>query len=78
MLDYASAIIVVSPHMKDTLGLHDKLSKTHLIPCGVDPAEFALVVRASDNERISFFTFGAAGLKKRCTGSRAGIFRAES
>jgi glycosyltransferase involved in cell wall biosynthesis len=64
MLDYASAIIVVSPHMKDTLGLHDKLSKTHLIPCGVDPTEFAPEAHASDNGRITFLHSGRLVSKK--------------
>jgi colanic acid/amylovoran biosynthesis glycosyltransferase len=40
MLEYASAIIIVSPHMKDTLQLKEHAGKTYLIPCGVDPEEF--------------------------------------
>lgn len=40
VLEYASGVIIVSPHMKDTLGLARYGAKTHLIPCGVDPNEF--------------------------------------
>lgn len=39
MLAYASAIILVSPHMKSTLGLDDR-ANVYVIPCGTDPAEF--------------------------------------
>lgn len=41
MIDYAYAVIIVSPHMKDTLDLSAYSEKTHLVPCGVDPDEFA-------------------------------------
>jgi colanic acid/amylovoran biosynthesis glycosyltransferase len=40
MIGYASAIIIVSPHMKETLSLSNHAAKVHLIPCGADPAEF--------------------------------------
>lgn len=40
LFEYASAIIVVSSHMIDTLKLESWIEKVHLIPCSVDPDEF--------------------------------------
>lgn len=45
LFEYAKAIIVVSPHMIDTLALQKWKGKTHLIPYGVDASQFV-------NERI--------------------------
>lgn len=40
LFNYARAVIVVSPHMIDSLGLSKWKEKTHLIPYGINPAEF--------------------------------------
>ena len=37
LLDYASAIIIVSPHMRDTLELERHADKLFVNPCGFDP-----------------------------------------
>lgn len=36
LFDYASKIVIVSPHMIDTLNLTKYMNKVELIPCGVD------------------------------------------
>lgn len=40
VLDYASAIIISSPHMMDTLKLYNHKKKVHVVPYGIDPHEF--------------------------------------
>lgn len=39
LFDYASAIIVVSGHMIESLALNNWMKKVHIIPCSVDPKE---------------------------------------
>lgn len=64
MLDYASAIIIVSPHMKNTLNLNGHLHKTHVIPCGVDPGEFVWGERSQPKETITLLHSGRLVSKK--------------
>jgi colanic acid/amylovoran biosynthesis glycosyltransferase len=40
LFDYASAIIVSSPHMIETLNLGNVIDKVHIIPYGVDTVDF--------------------------------------
>lgn len=40
LFDYASAVIIVSSHMKETLNLHQWKQKVHVIPCSVNPDDF--------------------------------------
>jgi colanic acid/amylovoran biosynthesis glycosyltransferase len=40
LISYASAVIIVSPHFKDTLKLDKHASKVHLIPYGIDEQKF--------------------------------------
>jgi glycosyltransferase involved in cell wall biosynthesis len=64
MLDYAGAIIIVSPHMKDTLRLNEHLHKTHIIPCGVNPDEFDRVEHSQQNDSITILHSGRLVSKK--------------
>lgn len=47
LFDYASAVIIVSSHMLDTLNLKPWKDKVHVIPCSVDPEDF--MVRTENN-----------------------------
>jgi colanic acid/amylovoran biosynthesis glycosyltransferase len=40
MFEYASAVVIVSPHMIDNLNLEPYSEKVHIIPCGVDADVF--------------------------------------
>ena len=64
MLDYASAIIIVSPHMRDTLNLGGHLHKTHVIPCGVNPDEFVRDEHQDQNDTITILHSGRLVSKK--------------
>lgn len=64
MLEYASAIIIVSPHMKDTLHLKVHAGKTHLIPCGVNPEEFLPVEKPDQTASVTILHSGRLVSKK--------------
>jgi len=50
LFDYASAIILVSRHMIETLNLERWLDKVKIIPCTVDPDEFEVRDKTSSNK----------------------------
>jgi colanic acid/amylovoran biosynthesis glycosyltransferase len=64
MLEYATAIIVVSPHMKDTLNLNSQAGKIYLIPCGVDPAAFNIPDHRNKSGYITILHSGRLVSKK--------------
>jgi glycosyltransferase involved in cell wall biosynthesis len=64
MLEYASAIIIVSPHMKKTLELENYADKTYIIPCGVDPDEFNIINRPENKNSITILHSGRMVSKK--------------
>ena len=64
MLEYASAIIIVSNHMKQTLDLGHLRDKVHLIPCGTDPEEFNCSAKRNQSEYISILHSGRLVSKK--------------
>lgn len=64
MLAYASGIIVVSPHMKATLGLDKYDDKVHVIPCGVDADEFNVGVPLTEKNTITILHSGRMVSKK--------------
>jgi glycosyltransferase involved in cell wall biosynthesis len=64
MLDYASAIIIVSPHMKKTLELDSYADKVFVIPCGVDPYEFNVSDTSVEKEIITILHSGRLVSKK--------------
>jgi len=64
MLHYASAVIVVSPHMISTLGLSAWQNKTHMIPYGVNPAEFTNKTPALNAGYITILHSGRLVAKK--------------
>jgi colanic acid/amylovoran biosynthesis glycosyltransferase len=64
MIDYASAVIIVSPHMKETLDLSNHAAKVHLIPCGADPAEFDVTRRSNQTGFITILHSGRLVSKK--------------
>lgn len=45
IIEYASDVIIVSPHMAETLQLSKSKTRVHLIPYGVDTAEFTSTLR---------------------------------
>lgn len=64
MLEYASAIIIVSTHMKQTLSLDCFSAKVHLIPCGTDPEEFNSRTKENETEYITILHSGRLVSKK--------------
>lgn len=64
MLDYASAIIIVSPHMKKTLDLDRHADKVFVIPCGVDPFEFDVADTTPEREFVTVLHSGRLVSKK--------------
>jgi glycosyltransferase involved in cell wall biosynthesis len=64
MLEYASSIIIVSPHMKETLELAGHNEKINVIPCGVDPEEFNVSRRSQSPEFITILHSGRLVSKK--------------
>ena len=64
MLDYAGAVIIVSPHMKETLDLSNHAEKIHLIPCGADPLEFNRSERLNDIGSVTILHSGRLVSKK--------------
>lgn len=64
LLEYASAIIIVSPHMRDTLELEKHAKKVFVIPCGVDPDEFKISQRSNDSEFVTVLHSGRFVSKK--------------
>jgi colanic acid/amylovoran biosynthesis glycosyltransferase len=52
VIDYAKAVIIVSPHMVDTLNIGKYRNKTFLIPCSADPAEFVNPNAFKNNDGI--------------------------
>lgn len=65
LLAYAKEIIVVSPHMIETLEASEWRDKIHLIPCCVDPAEFVNdKIASGDKEKIKILHSGRLVSKK--------------
>jgi colanic acid/amylovoran biosynthesis glycosyltransferase len=67
LLEYASAVIIVSNHMKKTLDLGDVNDKVHLIPCGTDPEEFNTLNKTNQSEFITILHSGRLVSKKGVT-----------
>lgn len=49
LFDYASAVIIVSSHMIETLKLHSWKDKVYVIPCSVSPEDFPVRVDNDSN-----------------------------
>lgn len=66
LFNYASAIIVVSPHMIEKLGLAPWINKVHVIPCSIDTGEFKPGTRqnAPDGKTIHLIHAGRLVEKK--------------
>lgn len=64
LLAYLKGIIVVSPHMIETLEAAQWKEKIHLIPCCVDPDEFTNDQPADNKERIKILHSGRMVSKK--------------
>jgi colanic acid/amylovoran biosynthesis glycosyltransferase len=64
VLAYASGIIIVSPHMIETLDLKQWASKTHLIPCGVNPNEFHDAGTVAERDILNILHSGRLVSKK--------------
>lgn len=52
VIEYAKSIIVVSPHMIDTLNLSKYKDKTFLVPCSADPGEFVNPHPFNNDDRV--------------------------
>jgi colanic acid/amylovoran biosynthesis glycosyltransferase len=63
LFEYASAIIVVSPHMVENLKLDPFMNKVHLVPYGID-TEYFKPNSASDKSTIGIIHFGRLVEKK--------------
>lgn len=64
VINYASAILIVSPHMISTLSLSKLENKTFLIPCGVDPDDFNSPARAGNSKVVHILHSGRVVGKK--------------
>jgi colanic acid/amylovoran biosynthesis glycosyltransferase len=64
MFAFLRGIIIVSPHMKETLSLSSWSDKTYVIPCGVNPQEFDAPVRAITRNTIHLLHSGRLVSKK--------------
>ncbi|MEO7049790.1 MAG: glycosyltransferase family 4 protein, partial [Ferruginibacter sp.] len=65
LFKYACAIIIVSPHMIETLRLRPYINKVHSIPCGIDASYFVpLVTDHDDNSLIEILHVGRIVEKK--------------
>lgn len=64
LFDYASAIIIVSGHMMETLNLEKWKEKVHVIPCSVDPAQFNLNGKVNHSGTIKILHAGRIVGKK--------------
>lgn len=64
LIAYARSIIIVSPHMMDTLQLHRYKEKVHLIPCCVNPAEFLRPVSTVQSSAVRILHSGRLISKK--------------
>jgi colanic acid/amylovoran biosynthesis glycosyltransferase len=64
LFDYASAIIIVSGHMKETLKLDPWIEKVHLIPYGINPDEFNSQKRKTNSDNIRILHSGRIVGKK--------------
>lgn len=64
LLAYSAAIIIVSPHMIDTLVLKSLSHKTHLISCGVDTDKFQNVPASEKPGVINILHSGRLVSKK--------------
>lgn len=64
LTDYAKGIIIVSPHMIETLQLSEHKNKTHLIPCGVNPDEFQREPRHENADVVNILHSGRLVAKK--------------
>lgn len=65
LFEYAKAIIIVSPHMIESLELTPWINKTHLIPYGIDANEFiSTVATTAENDMIKILHSGRVVSKK--------------
>lgn len=64
LFEYASAIIIVSNHMKETLDLKRWIEKVHLIPCGVNINEFEVNKTKDDTDIVRILHSGRLTGKK--------------
>lgn len=66
LFNYASAIVVVSPHMIEKLGLQPWIHKVHVVPCSIDTNEFKPVNQALaiENKTIHIIHAGRLVEKK--------------
>lgn len=64
LFDYASAIIIVSKHMIDTLKLERWLNKVHLVPCSVNPIDFSSAKNRTQPDKIKILHSGRMVKKK--------------
>lgn len=64
LLEYASGIIMVSPHMIDTLQAAKWKNKIHFIPCCVDPSEFSGPKAPAEDNKIRLLHSGRLVSKK--------------
>lgn len=64
LFDYASAIIVVSSHMIESLKLKDYMDKVYLMPCTVDPSKFQSKEKKSNSNKIKILHTGRLVGKK--------------
>ena len=64
LFDYASAIIIVSGHMMETLNLEKWKEKVHVIPCSVDPDQFNFNGKANYSGTIKILHAGRIVGKK--------------
>ncbi|MDX1637135.1 MAG: glycosyltransferase family 4 protein [Balneolaceae bacterium] len=58
LFDYASAIIIVSGHMRETMNLEQWKDKVFLIPCSVDPAQFSVNGEHKPSDTINILHSG--------------------
>jgi colanic acid/amylovoran biosynthesis glycosyltransferase len=63
LFGYASSIIIVSPHMVDTLKLEQYIDKVNLVPCGID-ADFFTPTPTSEKNTIDILHVGRLVDKK--------------
>lgn len=64
LFDYASAIVICSPHMEGTLKLDKWKEKVHLVPYGIDINHFKESSMRSSNENIKILHAGRLVSKK--------------
>lgn len=62
--NYAERVLVPAPWLLDVLESHDCTVPAHVIPGGIDPAEFPLVERPIDERPYTFLCLGDRGSRK--------------